>query len=144
MSADAFLAALAGAGLPMVKADVIGDGRLHRYLVLGDKAGSLNGWYVLHLDGMPFGAFGSWKTGQSLTWTPTRSETPTPAERAALAARLAEVRRLRDAEQVSVQAAAAARAAALWRRSKPIIPISPGKAYGPAAYVCRALPWRFR
>jgi putative DNA primase/helicase len=119
MSVDAFLAALADAGLVMVKADPVGDGRLHRYRVAGDKAGSANGWYVLHLDSHPFGAFGSWKTGQSLTWTPSRSETPSPVGRAALAARLVEARRLRDAEQASVQADAAVRAASLWRRSRP-------------------------
>jgi putative DNA primase/helicase len=119
MNADAFLAALAEAGLPMIQADVIGDGRLHRYRVAGDKAGSRNGWYVLRLDGASFAAFGSWKTGQSLTWAPIGTGTPTSAERAALAARLAEARRLRDAEQIGVQAAAAARAAALWRRSRP-------------------------
>jgi putative DNA primase/helicase len=117
--AGAFLAALAEAGLPMLKPDAIGDGRLHRYRVAGDKAGSLNGWYVLRLDGQPFGAFGSWKTGQSLTWTPARSESPAPSERATLSSRLAEARRLRDAEQAGVQAAAAARAEALWRRARP-------------------------
>jgi hypothetical protein len=82
MSADAFLAALAEAGLAMVKADAVGDGWLHRYRVLDDKAGSANGWYVLHLDGTPFGAFGSWKPGQSLTWSPIgKGMPPRPVRR---------------------------------------------------------------
>lgn len=117
--ADDFLRAMNDAGLAMLKPDLIGDGALHRYRVDGDKAGSLNGWYVLHLDSQPFAVFGSWKTGQSCTWTAHRPETMSPAERAALAARMAEVKRARSAEQASVQAEAAIRAARLWRKSRP-------------------------
>lgn len=118
-AADDFLRSMADASLAMLKPDLIGDGVLHRYRVDGDKSGSLNGWYVLHLDDKPFGAFGSWKTGQSCSWTAQRPETMTPAERAALAARMAEARRVRDAEQASVQAEASTRAARLWRKSRP-------------------------
>ena len=114
-----FMNALADSGLSMHKGDAIGDGALHRYRVDGDKAGSLNGWYVLNLDDKPFGAFGSWKTGQSCTWTVIRPETMTPADRAALAARMAEAKRARDAELVKVRAEAATRAARLWRKSRP-------------------------
>lgn len=114
-----FMDALVESGLAMFKGEAIGDGDLHRYRVDGDKSGSLNGWYVLHLDGKPFGAFGSWKTGQSCTWTAEQPETMTPAEKAAQAARLAESKRARAAEQVKVQAEAAARAAVLWAKSHP-------------------------
>ena len=116
---ETFLRALNDAGLSMLKPEIIGDGALHRYRVDGDKAGSLNGWYVLHLDGKPFGAFGSWKTGQSCAWSAERPESMTPAERAAQAARIAEARRARDAEQAKVQADAGARAEALWAKSHP-------------------------
>lgn len=114
-----FMDALVGSGLAMFKGEAIGDGDLHRYRVDGDKSGSLNGWYVLNLDGKPFGAFGSWKTGQSCTWTASRPETMTPAERAALAARMAEAKRAREVEQAKVQAEAAVRAVALWAKSHP-------------------------
>lgn len=117
--AASFLDALADAGLAMLKPAVVGDGVLHRYRVDGDKAGSLNGWYVLHLDGQPFGAFGSWKTGQSVTWTAHQPDTLSPAERAALAARLAAAKRARDAELAKVQADAAVRAARLWHQARP-------------------------
>ena len=115
----AFLRALTDAGVAMLKPHLIGDGALHRYRVDGDKAGSLNGWYVLHLDSQPFGAFGSWKMRESFTWTGSRPDAMTPAERAALAARRAEAKRARDAERVIVQAEAAHRAARLWRKSRP-------------------------
>ena len=44
------------------------DGGIHRFNVPGDKAGTLNGWYVLYLDGIASGAFGSWKAGSAHTW----------------------------------------------------------------------------
>ena len=116
---DSFLVALADAGLAMHKPVLDPDGRLHRYRVDGDKAGSQNGWYVLHLDAKPFGAFGSWKTGQSQTWTADKPESLTPAERQALQARMAAARAARDAEQVAIHAEAAKRAARLWERAVP-------------------------
>ena len=112
-----FTRAMEDSGLSIHNGEVVGDGALHRARAVGDRAGSLNLWYVLHLDDKPFGAFGSWKTGQSCTWTASRPETMTPAERGALAARIAEAKRARDAEKV--QAEAAARAARLWRKSRP-------------------------
>lgn len=114
-----FMAALVESGLAMFKGEAIGDGDLHRYRVDGDKSGSLNGWYVLNLDGKPFGAFGSWKTGQSCTWTPSRPETMNPAERAELAARMESAKRAREVEQAKVRAEAAARALALWAKARP-------------------------
>jgi len=45
------------------------DGSIHRFYVPGDKSGTLAGWYVLFLDGIASGAFGSWKTGGSQTWS---------------------------------------------------------------------------
>lgn len=114
-----FADALSSAGLSMHKGAPVADGALHRYRVDGDKTGSLNGWYVLHSDDKPFGAFGSWKTGQSCSWSAERPESMTLAERAAQAARMAQARRARDAEQAKVQADAAARAEALWAKSHP-------------------------
>ena len=46
----------------------IPDGAIHRFHVPGDKPGTLNGWYVLFLDGIPCGTFGSWKVGGSQVW----------------------------------------------------------------------------
>lgn len=114
-----FQRAMADAGLSMAKPNIVADGILHRYRVEGDKAGSMNGWYVGHFDEKPYGAFGSWRTGQSETWTPSSCSAMTPAEKQALAVRMAEIRAARDAEQVAVRAAARARAAKLWGRARP-------------------------
>lgn len=115
--AGEFVAAMMAAGLPMQKNGVIADGGLHRFRVEGDKPGSMNGWYVLHLDDKSFGAFGSWKTGQSCTWSAEKPETMTPAERQAMAARHQAARAALAAETERVQAAAALRALRLWDRA---------------------------
>lgn len=115
----AFIDALQAAQLSIHKGSLIADGQLHRYRVDGDKAGSTNGWYVLHLDDKPFGAFGSWRTGQSETWTATTAQTMTTDDRQAIAERRAAAKAARDAEQVAVNAAARVRAAKLLARSRP-------------------------
>lgn len=116
---DDFRHALAVAGLAMLKGELVFDGMLHRYQVEGDKAGSKNGWYVLHADAQPFGAFGSWKTGQSETWAPSSTETMTEVERKAMAARIAAAKLARDSEQAAVYATARQRAQGLWEKAKP-------------------------
>lgn len=114
-----FSNALAAAGLAMVKAEIVADGRLHRYRVEGDKAGSENGWYVLHLDAQPFGVFGSWKTRQSETWTAGDRNQMSEADRRALHERMVAARAARDAEQAKIHSAARERAAKLWARAAP-------------------------
>jgi putative DNA primase/helicase len=47
---------------------VVADGKLHRFASQDDKSGKRSAWYVLHLDGIPAGAFGSWKTGEYRVW----------------------------------------------------------------------------
>lgn len=116
---DDFRNAMAQARLTMLKGDLVADGVLHRYQVEGDKAGSKNGWYVLHADAQIFGAFGSWKTGQSETWSPSSTDAMTEPERKALAARIAAAKLARDAEQAAVQTSARIRAHGLWEKAKP-------------------------
>lgn len=58
------------------------DGQLHRFRVDGDKAGSKNGWAVFYGDGIPAGAFGSWKSGVSETWCAKGDHELSSAEKA--------------------------------------------------------------
>lgn len=119
MSSSEFLAALQAAGLGMLRPDVVADGRLHRFRVEGDKAGSLNGWYVADFTEPAHAVYGSWKTGQSCTWRPDQAAPMTEAEREALAIRREAARVARDTEQAAVRAAARLRAEKLWSRAKP-------------------------
>jgi putative DNA primase/helicase len=44
----AFLSEISRAFGGAVEITIIGEGEIHRFKVPGDKAGSNNGWYVLH------------------------------------------------------------------------------------------------
>ncbi|MBZ0090958.1 MAG: toprim domain-containing protein [Sulfuricellaceae bacterium] len=114
-----FLDALRSAGLEPVKADIDADGVLHRYRVTGDKAGSMNGWYVLHASPVPAGAFGSWKTGETHSWRDDVTRTATPAERAELQRQMQAMKAARAEEERRVRDAARAKAAKLWLMAKP-------------------------
>ena len=86
------------------------DGAIHRFRVPEDKPGSLNGWYVLYLDGIASGAFGSWKAGGASTWC---SREPVDAREAAqIRERVDQARRQREAEQHRRQQQAAEKATA--------------------------------
>ena len=117
---DQFRQAIAAAGLaPHGDLDLAGDGKLQRYRIEGDKAGSRNGWAVMHSHPVMAGAFGSWKTGESHTWCERTSKPPTAAERAELHRQMLAMRAARAAELVNVQASARKRAAKLWATAHP-------------------------
>jgi len=108
--------AMAAAGLTPVKAiNLHPDGKIHRYRVMGDKPGSVNGWYVSHNGIVAVGAFGSWKTSESHTWRETTSKPLTPAEWAEIARHTEAAKQAHTQERESVQAAARAKAQRLWR-----------------------------
>lgn len=95
----------------------VADGTIHRFRVPDDKAGSLNGWYVLHLDGIAAGAYGSWKDAG--TWHQWSSREPAnPLEAEQVRQRIEQARRQREAEQHQRQQAAAEYAARLWRDAR--------------------------
>lgn len=99
------------------------DGTYQRFHVPGDKAGTRAGWYVLHLDGIASGAFGSWKTGALSTWSSRRSANPLEAQ--LIAQRIAQARHQREAEQHQRQQQAAEYAARLWRDAHGASPAHP-------------------
>jgi len=116
----AFLNAMSAAGIPPHDpGDLVPDGRLHRYRVDGDKPGSRNGWLVLHLDGVPSGAFGSWKAGISESWSTRPDRQLTEAEREQHRQRMAAVHRERDRERQQRQAKAADTAKRFWSEAEP-------------------------
>ncbi len=107
------------AGLqPFKDIELVDDGRLHRYRVQGDRAGSTNGWYVKYAD-PPAGAFGSWKTGEQHTWRGAQSRTQTVAEQAEARRRMQAIQQARDAERLAVQGSVRDKAAALWGMARP-------------------------
>lgn len=63
-----FQAAALAHGLPITSP--IPDGVIHRFHVPGERSGTLNGWYYLHLNpgGRPCGAFGAHSTQEDHWW----------------------------------------------------------------------------
>lgn len=115
-----FLAAMAAAGLTPVKDVPVADGRLHRYRVEEDKAGSKNGWFVLYSSPIPAGAFGTWKDpGHVHTWRATIDRVMSPAERAQHRRQMAEANAARAEEAKRLRETARAKAERLWKLARP-------------------------
>lgn len=114
-----FLDTLRATGLEPIKDLDLPDGKLVRFRVVGDKAGSRNGWAVLHHHPILAGAFGSWKTGESHTWREAQATSLDPAARAELQRKLHAMQQVRAEEEAKVRAEAAAKAARLWERARP-------------------------
>jgi putative DNA primase/helicase len=116
MSRDLFLGEMASKALAPLRALDLPIGELVRYRVSGDKPGARNGWAVYHGE---WGAFGSWRTGETWTWFDRVDAALTPTELAERARARREARTLHHQEQMRAQAAASAKACRLWRLSRP-------------------------
>lgn len=99
------------------------DGAIHRFRVPGDRPGTLNGWYVLFLDGIASGAFGSWRASGSQSWSSRKPADHLEAQ--LIAQRIEQARRQREAEQQQRQQAAAVEARSLWSASPQAAPDHP-------------------
>jgi len=93
------------------------DGTIHRFCVPEDKPDTLNGWYVLHLDGIASGTYGTWT---DRVWRSWRSRKPTDALEAQLIAqRIEQAREQRESDLARRQIATASYAGRLWREAQP-------------------------
>ena len=120
---NAFCSALAAAGLGWP--EVVADGRLHRFALPEDRHGEKTGWYCLFADGVPAGAFGSWREGEAHRWSARQADTLTAAERDALQRRLDRARQLREEARAREADDAAQSAARLWAAAGPANPAHP-------------------
>ncbi|WP_144572227.1 toprim domain-containing protein [Azomonas agilis] len=91
------------------------DGHFHRFRVPEDKSGTRNGWYVGFLDNIASGAFGSWKLGQTGTWSSRQPADPIEAE--LIQQRIEQVKAQRQAEQQQRHQQAAEKARGIWQRA---------------------------
>ena len=101
---------------------IIGDGELHRFHVEGDKSGSLNGWYKLHLDGRAAGIFGSWRHDINQRWNSGGEfRRLTPDEKRAFAIEKQRKEDDRKKAEAVHYASAVRKSAYLWNHSTPAI-----------------------
>jgi putative DNA primase/helicase len=81
--------------------EIKADGRIHRFHVSGGKPQNRDGWYVLHLDGRPAGAFGDHRRINQ-KWKLTDGCQPlTAADRAVVQQEIAQQRRERRAQRAA-------------------------------------------
>lgn len=117
---EQFLAAILAAGL--TPPDVIHcDGKLHRYSTDGLRT-KKNGWYFLHLDGIPWGEAGSWDVNGGdpvCHWCAKSESTMTQAERGAFRQQMDAAKQQRHAELIDRQQQAAQTAVQRWQAASP-------------------------
>ena len=95
---DLFKLDITAAGL--TPPDIINaDGKIHRYSSNG-KPRDDSGWYMLHLDGIPAGAFGCWRAGFSQSWCAKSKNTMTQMELNAHRARIEDMQVQREADEI--------------------------------------------
>ena len=117
---EQFRRAMAEHGI-VVTEDIIPDGKFHRVHVEGDKRRVRNGWYCLHVDGKPAGAFGCNKrygNEQKFTWSAKQTKPLSPDERRAFRERMERQRAEREAEERARREAAAVHARYLWDQAQ--------------------------
>ena len=114
---EAFRAAIIAAGLTPPEY-IEADGLLHRFASNG-KRGDTSGWYVLHLDGVPAGAFGCWRAGFTQDWCSKETSTLTEAEKQTMRQRMQQAQAARDAAQAQAQQQAQGTAQARWDAASP-------------------------
>ncbi len=94
------------------------DGKLHRFASNG-KPGDDAGWYVAHLDGIPVGIFGDWRSCQTVKWRADIGRRLTKDEAAEHRAKIIAMRREREAEEKRGHEEAAMQAAKHWEAATP-------------------------
>ncbi len=114
---DEFRTAIEAAGLTPPD-DLIADGKLRRFSSDG-RRGDDAGWYVLHDDGIPAGAFGCWRHGFTQDWCSKTQADMTEAEQQAHKARMQQAKTLRDTEEAQRRAEVSKRAQEMWTRAQP-------------------------
>ena len=116
---QAFRDAMAGAGL--TPPDVIhADGQIHRFSTNGKRSDAA-GWYCLHGDNLPAGAFGDWRQGVTHTWCSKDNATMTDSEREAYRQRIQQIQAQRDSDQAQRHESARDRAGSMWGESIPAV-----------------------
>jgi putative DNA primase/helicase len=110
--AELFRQAIEAAGLTPPNT-IMDDGQRHRFTTNGRNSDGA-GWYILHADGIPAGAFGDWRTGFTQSWCSRSAQSLTKAEREQHRARMAVIEAERDEAQAAAWLAQGERNRALW------------------------------
>jgi phage/plasmid primase-like uncharacterized protein len=110
---QAFRDAIVAAGLTPPD-NIVDDGKRHRFAT-SSRRGDGAGWYVLHGDGIPAGAFGDWRSGFSQSWCSRPTDTLSRSERDGMRQRMALIQAARDEAQAQAWAVAEGKNRLLWQ-----------------------------
>lgn len=86
---------------------IVGDGKLCRFHIEGDKRGSKNGYYLLFMNNIACGIYGTWKEGVTHKWCSKRREDMSHQEHKAYKQQVAEAKRQYAKDRVRAQTKAA-------------------------------------
>lgn len=100
--------------------EITADGLIHRFSSSG-RRGDDSAWYVLHLDGVPAGAFGDWREGTVQTWCGRSFSDMTTAQREAHRLRIKQMQAQRVADRSRGHVDAARQATITWQEAVPTI-----------------------
>lgn len=114
---EQFRAAILAAGLTPPD-EIHADGKLHRF-PSSERRGDDSGWYVVHTDGVPAGAFGCWREGLTQHWCSKTPEAMTPVEREAHRQKVEAMRQQREANKTQRQQQAGQFALQRWQAATP-------------------------
>ena len=98
--------------------EIEADGELHRFASNG-KRRDLAGWYVIHGDGIPAGAFGCWRSGLMENWHADVGRRLTDAEREQQRQWVEAAKRKREQAEQEQRTEARHRATLMWEAAKP-------------------------
>ena len=98
--------------------EIVADGQMHRFHVVGDRPRTLNGWYVLFDDSVNAGAFGCWKRGISENWSAKKECTMSADEKERYRRRMDEIRKQRAEEQSRLNTECRKLSKKLWDKAK--------------------------
>lgn len=114
---EQFRAAILAAGLTPPD-EIHADGKLHRF-PSSERRGDDSGWYVVHTDGVPAGAFGCWREGLTQHWCSKTSQAMTSVEREAHRQKVEAMRQQREADKTQRQQQAGQFALQRWQAATP-------------------------
>lgn len=116
---DLFSQAIENAGLTPPSA-IHADGQLHRFSPTGQRSDK-SAWYVVHLNSLPAGVFGCWRTGLTETWCSKPERNLTQAERDTMRERVRDAKAQRDADTQQRQQQAQLKALERWEAAHPVV-----------------------
>lgn len=93
------------------------DGEIHRFSSDGTRE-DLSGWYVAFADGIPAGAFGTWKEDIKHQWRADIGRELTTVEAMIVADRLRKAAEIRDRQRVQKNQAAAETCQRIWEEAE--------------------------